>query len=67
MYPLRCCPISFGIVCREEYDATKHQGEIVVIDPFDKKRWAERQINWIIKQVCQSITLSTSAEPRLTF
>ena len=51
MYTLRCCPMSFGIVCREVYDPLKHQEEDVVTDPFDGKRWAERQINWIITQV----------------
>ena len=50
MYTQRCCPVSYGIVCRELYDPMKHQGEIVVLDPYDKQRWAERQINWIIKQ-----------------
>lgn len=51
MYSLRMCPISFGIVCRELYNASKHQGAEVIQDPFDKKRWAERQIHWIITQV----------------
>ena len=50
MYSLRCCPISFGILCREQYDESKHQGETIVLDPFDKKKWAERQVNWVIKQ-----------------
>ncbi len=50
VYTYRCCPISFGIICREIYDPVKHQGEIVVLDPYDNQRWAERQINWIIKQ-----------------
>ena len=50
IYAHRCCPVSFGIVCRELYNPEKHQGEIVVLDPYDKQRWAERQINWIIKQ-----------------
>jgi len=46
--------VSFGIVCREEYDPISHQGEDIVKDPFDKKRWAEQQICWIIRQVCIS-------------
>lgn len=50
IYVHRCCPISFGIVCREIFDPAKHAGEIVVFDPYDKQKWAERQINWIIKQ-----------------
>ncbi|KAK5119541.1 hypothetical protein LTR85_007369 [Meristemomyces frigidus] len=50
IYAWRCCPVSYGILCREHYDPHKHQGETVVQDPYDKKRWAERQINWVIKQ-----------------
>ena len=50
MYTHRCCPVSFGILCREVYDPIKHQGEEVVLDAYDGQRWAERQINWIIKQ-----------------
>lgn len=50
MYALRMCPASFGIICREVYNPSVHQGEDIVEDPYDKKRWAERQINWIIKQ-----------------
>jgi hypothetical protein len=52
VYARKCCPISLGVLCREEYDQAKHQGEQVTMDPFDKKRWAERQIRWIIKKVC---------------
>lgn len=51
VYSLRCSPISYGILCRELYDPVKHQGEQIVQDPYDKKRWAERQIDWIIRQV----------------
>lgn len=47
----RCCPVSFGILSRELYDPRKHVGEKVVQDPHDKRRWAEGQINWILKQV----------------
>jgi hypothetical protein len=36
------------------YDALKHQGEDVVIDPRDKQKWAERQIHWFIEQVSES-------------
>jgi len=46
----RCCPVSFGILSRELYDPTRHIGEKVVQDPHDNRRWAEGQINWILKQ-----------------
>ena len=63
MYSLRMCPISFGIVCREMYIPGKHQGEDVTEDPYDKKKWAERQINWIIKQG-QIVPANTGASQR---
>ena len=61
MYQLRCCPISLGIVCREIYDETKHQGEDIVEDPYDKRQWAERQINWIITQAGSPILVGFSS------
>ena len=51
VYQDRCCRISFGVVCREEYDEVRHRGEKVTTDPLDKSRWAEDQIDWFIKQV----------------
>ncbi len=45
MYSLRMSPVSFGIVCREIYDPVKHQGEDISEDRYDKRRWAEGQIN----------------------
>lgn len=51
VFSQKCCPISVGILCRKEYNEKEHQGEDVGLDPFDKKRWAERQIEWIIKKV----------------
>jgi hypothetical protein len=54
VFSKKCCPISVGILCRKEYSEKEHQGEDVGLDPFDKKRWAERQIQWIIKQVSTS-------------
>ncbi|KAK5112470.1 hypothetical protein LTR62_004227 [Meristemomyces frigidus] len=50
IYAQRCSPLSYGILCRELYDPIKHINETVVQDPYDKKRWAERQIHWAIKQ-----------------
>ncbi|KAK4545934.1 hypothetical protein LTR36_002498 [Oleoguttula mirabilis] len=46
----RMCPVSYGILCRESYDPAKHQGEDVEQDPYDKNRYAERQVSWFIKQ-----------------
>ncbi|KAK4542172.1 hypothetical protein LTR36_007019 [Oleoguttula mirabilis] len=46
----RRCPVSYGVLCRETYDQTKHQGEDIEQDPFDKKRYAEKQVSWFIKQ-----------------
>lgn len=44
------CPVSFGVVCREVYNPSQHQGEIVVLDPIDGQRWVKGQIHWIIQQ-----------------
>ena len=49
----RCCRNSYGVVVRVPYDPIAHMGEDVVIDPRDNSKWAERQIDWIIKQVRQ--------------
>jgi hypothetical protein len=54
VYSKKCCPISLGILCRQEYNEKEHQGEDISLDPFDKKRWAERQIEWIIRKVSRS-------------
>lgn len=54
VFSKKCCPISVGVLCRKKYNEKEHQGEDVGLDPFDKKRWAERQIQWIIKKVCES-------------
>jgi len=50
VFSKKCCPISVGVLCRKKYNEKEHQGEDVGLDPFDKKRWAERQIQWIIKK-----------------
>ncbi|KAK6441672.1 hypothetical protein LTR95_002088 [Oleoguttula sp. CCFEE 5521] len=50
VYAKKCCPISVGILSREKYDQSKHQGETVTLDPLDNQRWAERQIRWIISK-----------------
>ncbi|GIZ49319.1 hypothetical protein CKM354_001235100 [Cercospora kikuchii] len=46
----RRSPVSYGVLCREVYDSKKHQGEDVTKDAFDKKRYAEKQVHWFIKQ-----------------
>ncbi|EMC95983.1 hypothetical protein BAUCODRAFT_157339 [Baudoinia panamericana UAMH 10762] len=46
----RRCPLSYGVLCRERYDPKKHQGAPVTIDHIDGKRWAEKQIHWLIKE-----------------
>lgn len=46
-----CARNSYGIICREPYDPALHQGETITTDPHDKKRWAENQLQWLIKQV----------------
>ncbi|KAK5129854.1 hypothetical protein LTR08_002762 [Meristemomyces frigidus] len=48
--PFRRCPVSYGVLCREPYDAIKHQGEDIEQDPYDKKRWAEKQVSWFVKR-----------------
>lgn len=50
----KCSPNSVGLLVRQEYDKYKHQMQDVWPDPFDKKRWAERQIEWLIKKVSES-------------
>lgn len=51
IYKDRCCRVSYGVECREQYDPIKHRGEPVVEDIYDGKRWAEHQVHWLIKQV----------------
>ncbi|KAK5679136.1 hypothetical protein LTS10_008795 [Elasticomyces elasticus] len=46
----RRCPVSYGVLCRELYDAVKHQGEDVEQDPYTKKRFAEKQVSWFVKK-----------------
>lgn len=48
----RCSRTSYGIVVRALYNPVDHLGEDVVVDPRDKTKWAERQIHWLVKQVC---------------
>ena len=51
----RCCRLSYGILCREEYDPENnpsHTGQRVFKSPHDGKIWVEGQIDWFVKQVC---------------
>lgn len=50
----RCCRVSYGVRCREEYQPDKnkaHVGQKVVLDPRDGKLYVENQIDWFVKQV----------------
>ena len=52
----RCCRLSYGILCREEYDPENnptHIGQNVFRSPHDGKLWVEGQIDWFLKQVCR--------------
>jgi hypothetical protein len=51
IYQDRRCRTSFGVLVNERYDERRHRGERVFVDPLDKTRWAENQIDWLIKQV----------------
>lgn len=48
----RCCRLSYGMICRELYDETRHIGEDVTRDNRDGKKWAVNQIDWFVVQVC---------------
>ncbi len=45
----RCCRVSYGILCIEEYDPSNpaHIGQKVVRDSRDGKRWVEDMIDWV--------------------
>lgn len=50
----RCCRVSYGVRCREEYQPDKnkaHVGQHVVLDSRDGKKYVENQIDWFVKQV----------------
>ena len=52
----RCCRLSYGILCREEYDPKTnpaHISQTVSKSPRDGKLWVEGQIDWFLKQVCK--------------
>lgn len=51
MYTSRRCRASYGILCREKYDPRRHAGEDVSVDEYDKKKWVDGQIHWVVKKV----------------
>jgi hypothetical protein len=51
VYKERYCRNSYGVVIRRAYDPTIHFDEPVTVDPRDKKKWVERQIDWFMVQV----------------
>ena len=53
----RCCRVSYGVRCRQEYQPDKnksHVGQKVIQDPLDGKRYVENQIDWFVKQVSKA-------------
>ena len=46
----RCARVSYGLVVNQRYNAEKNIGERVVRDPWDRKRWAIGQVEWLIRQ-----------------
>ncbi|KIW21216.1 hypothetical protein PV08_01796 [Exophiala spinifera] len=47
-----CCPVSYGVVFAERYNALKHsrQGDVPEISALDGKKYIHGQIDWIIKK-----------------
>jgi hypothetical protein len=56
VFDKRCCRLSYGMICRELYDETRHVGEDITRDPRDGKKWAVNQIDWFVVQVGQYST-----------
>lgn len=50
IYSGKCSRVSYGVLCRQPYDRTLHRGEVIEIDPLDKRKWATEQIDWLIKE-----------------
>ncbi|KAJ5888612.1 hypothetical protein N7495_008653 [Penicillium taxi] len=42
--------VSYGVICDQLYDPSRHTGETVRHDKWDKKIYATQQIDWIVKQ-----------------
>jgi hypothetical protein len=48
--PTRPCEISYGILCSERYDRTRHTGQSAVKSELDGNKYAINQIHWFIRQ-----------------
>jgi hypothetical protein len=44
VYAKKCCPISLGVLCRQQYNEKEHQGEHIGLDPYDRRRWADGRL-----------------------
>jgi molecular chaperone DnaK (HSP70) len=51
VYKERYCRNSYGTVVRHPFDPIKHSGLRFIVDPRDKQKWVENQIDWFIIQV----------------
>ena len=58
----RCCRLSYGVLCMEEYDPNNpsHAGQTVKPDLRDGKRYVEEQIDWFVKQASMEIPTNNS-------
>jgi hypothetical protein len=53
LLPIRRARRSYGVICRERYDESKHIGEATEWDGFvPGLQWAVGQIEWIVVKVC---------------
>lgn len=43
--------VSYGVICDQPYDPSRHTGETVRNDKWDKKMYATQQIDWLVRQV----------------
>lgn len=50
VYTGKCCRVSYGVLTRLPYDELAHRGETLIVDPIDKMKWVENQIDWLIKE-----------------
>lgn len=47
----RTSPASYGVLCKHEYDKTKHIGCQLETDELDGKQYAINLIHWFVKKV----------------
>lgn len=57
MLKSRTSPASYGVLCKEPYDAEKHLSMQLERDEFDGKLYAIDIIHWFIKKVRYSLAL----------